>query len=271
MSPPGFRFPGAIVFEAIQPDLWNWSGARGYRRSSMDCRAFRSNHGDWVDDVLDPTEGEALDRHIVECGSCARFDALARRALMVARNAPQIALSADFSTRLAARIAEERRARIADHKPSHVERSHPIAGSPTWVRVAAAVVVVVGGTVAMRSTSFGIASSTSSAWQGDSVTVASEDASALPASYLSAMPSMSQGQIVVVRSMRPVGGALLPQSDDPLLDGDDRGWTGDVTATSVAATAPLWPTAQMAAHAANRFAAMEFGDVRPVSVMQVAH
>ncbi len=236
----------------------------------MDCRAFRSNHGDWVDDVLDPTEGDALDRHIVECGPCARFDALARRALMVARNAPQIEVSADFSARLAARIADERRARIADHKPSHVERARPISGSPTWARVAAAVVVVVGGTVAMRSTSLGSRSS-STVWQGDSLTVASDDASALPASYLSAMPGMSSGQIVVVRSMRPVGGALLPQSDDPLLDGDNRGWIGDVTATSVAATAPLWPTAQMAAHAANRFAAMEFGDVRQVSVMQVSH
>ena len=82
------------------------------------------------------------------------------------------------------------------------------------------------------------------------------------------MPGVLTGEIVVVRSMRPVGGALLPLSDDPLLDGGDR--AGDGTATSVAATAPLWPTAQMAAHAANRFAAMEFGDVMPVSIVQTS-
>ncbi|MDZ7629947.1 MAG: hypothetical protein U5K74_00990 [Gemmatimonadaceae bacterium] len=78
---------------------------------------------------------------------------------------------------------------------------------------------------------------------------------------------MSPGEIVVVRSMRPIGGALLPLSDDPLLDGVDKAGHGEGNATTVAATAPLWPTAQMAAHAANRFAAMEFGDVVPVSVM----
>ena len=81
------------------------------------------------------------------------------------------------------------------------------------------------------------------------------------------MTALSTGNIVVVRSMRPVGGAIMPFSDDPLLDGSDRASLGDVSATSVAATAPLWPTALMAAHAANRFAAMEFGDVMPVSVM----
>jgi hypothetical protein len=50
-------------------------------------------------------------------------------------------------------------------------------------------------------------------------------------------------------------------SDDRLLDGADLAINGDASATSVAATAPLWPTAHMAAHAAHRFAAMEFGDV----------
>ena len=236
----------------------------------MDCRAFRSLHGDWVDDVLDPTEGDDVVRHIFECGPCARFDALARRALMVARNAPQIEVSADFSARLTARIAAERRHRIAEHRPSHVERARPIAGSPTWVRVAAAVAVVVGGTIAMRSTATGGAQ-TASVWLGaDTSAFATEDASAMPASALSAMSGVSTGQIVVVRSMRPVGGALLPLSDDPLFDGDDRASLSNVSATSVAATAPLWPTAQMAAHAANRFAAMEFGDAMPVSVMQTS-
>jgi hypothetical protein len=289
---PGIRFPGAIVFRPIPAHLWNWRGTGGYRRSSMDCRAFRSLHGAWVDDVLDPSETGSVSGHLAECGACARFDTLARRALMVARNAPQLEVSADFSARLAARIADERRNRISAYKPSHVERVRPVAGSPTWVRVAAAAVIMVGGTVAMRSTTTGGAQMAAllggsdsayasdvtddttaypaSAFPASAFPPSAFEASVLPASSMSGMPGVSTGQIVVVRSMRPVGGALLPFSDDPLLDGDDRTSRGDMTATSVAATAPLWPTAQMAAHAANRFAAMEFGDVVPVSVMQTS-
>ena len=237
----------------------------------MDCRAFRQLHGDWVDAVLDPTEGDSLARHLVDCAPCARFDTLARRALMVARNAPQIELSPDFSVRLAARIAEERRRRIAQHRPSHVERVHFVPRTRSWVRAAAVVVVVVGGTIAAR-TSTGLHGANTSAFLSGaaSSTFGLDDASSFPASATSPFTGNPSGEIVVVRSMRLVGGALLPLSDDPLLDGGDRAAMGDVTATSVAATAPLWPTAQMAAHAANRFAAMEFGDVMRVSVVQTS-
>ncbi len=104
------------------------------------------------------------------------------------------------------------------------------------------------------------------------VMAATDTSTFIPSGSISTMSSlttsgMSSGEIVVIRSMRPVGGALLPLSDDPLLDGTARSGTGDAMATSVAATSPLWPTAQMAAHAANRFAALEFGDVTPVTFM----
>ena len=245
----------------------------------MDCRAFRQQHGDWVDDLLDSSEGDSLARHTADCAPCARFDALARRALMVARNTPQIEVSPEFSARLAARIAEERRRRIAAHEPSHVERPRFAPSSGSWVRVAAAVAVVAGGTMVARSSVVRGATATAMIQVVDSAALATDDGFAMPAASLSAMTSTSTlsaftgaatGKIVVVRAMRPVGGALLPLSDDPLLDGGDRAAFGDATATSVAATAPLWPTAQMAAHAANRFAAMEFGDVIPVSVVQTS-
>jgi Putative zinc-finger len=237
----------------------------------MDCRAFREQHGDWVDDVLDPHESERLDSHMSECAACSRFDTLARRALMVARNAPPIELSADFSARLAARIADERRARIARHSPSRAERrSLARIGNLVWVRRAAAVAAVVGGSMVVRSAVLrtGVVN-TASLGSADSSSYVAQDAmSMLSTSTISAMPGFqNSGEIVVVRSMRPVGGALLPLSDDPLLDGSDRIGMGDARSTTVAATAPLWPTAQMAAYAANRFAAMEFGDVMPVSVM----
>ncbi len=192
---------------------------------------------------------------------------------MVARNAPQLEVSSDFSARLALRLAEERRARIAEIKPSHAERQ-PLFGTYGKVRfrTAAAVVLVVGGSYAARAV-LGAAPHTSAgtpAFESASY-AADEDSSfaATPAISAAAVGGLA-GDIVVVRAMRPVGGALLPLSDDPLLDGGAKAGMGDASATSLAATAPLWPTALMAAHAANRFAAMEFGDVRPVSVVQTS-
>ena len=239
----------------------------------MDCRAFRQLHGDWVDDVLDPHEADRLARHIVECAPCARFDTLARRALLVARNAPQIEVSADFSSRLASRIAEERRQRIAEHAPSHAERRAIFSASRgVWVRRAATVALMAGGTIAARSAMTGGGTFTASMFPGDEPAARAsyesyDGITSPPSASMAETLNAGMGEIVVVRSMRPEGGALLPRSDDPLLDGADLASTGDASATTVAATAPLWPTAQMAAHAAHRFAAMEFGDVRPITVV----
>lgn len=238
----------------------------------MDCRAFRQLHGDWVDDVLDSPQRESLAQHIADCAPCARFDTLARRALMVARNAPQLEVSADFSARLAVRLADERRARIADIKPSHAER-RPLFGTYGKVRLrtAAAVVLVVGGSYAARSVMNMLPVAVHGVPPFEAASLATDDEVPLAAtSPISAWTGGASGDIVVVRALRPVGGALLPLSDDPLLDGGTKAGMGDATSTSLAATAPLWPTAQMAAHAANRFAAMEFGDVRPVSIVQIS-
>jgi len=220
--------------------------------------------------MVDPRERDRLASHISECATCSRFDTLARRALLVARNAPPIEVSTDFSARLAARIAEERRSRIAEIAPSHAERPEIFSvGRLIWARRAAAVAAVIGGSMIVRGAILRSGMSTG-------VMAATDTAPFISSGSMSAMtPSlatsgMSSGDIVVIRSMRPVGGALLPLSHDPLLDGTARSGTGDAMATSVAATSPLWPTAQMAAHAANRFAAMEFGDVKPVTFMHTA-
>ena len=236
----------------------------------MHCRTFREHHGDWVDDGVDATLTESLSRHQSECAACARFDTLARRALMVARNAPPIEVSADFSSRLAARIADERRQRIAAHAPSHVERRQlpRFASATIWARRAAAVVALIGGSAVLRG-SIGTKTGTDGGMAGvGSAALLTSDFPFMPRTVSAS--AGSSGEIVVVRSMRPEGGALLPLSDDPLLDGENNATLGEVHATSVAATAPLWPTALMAAHAAHRFAAMEFGDVMPVSVAPVS-
>ena len=239
----------------------------------MDCRAFRSLHGDWVDDVLGSRDADRLSVHLADCAPCARFDTLARRALLVARNAPPIECSADFSTRLAQRIAEERRHRIAEVKPSHAERSLRFGGGKVWARIAAALLVTVGGSLVARSgtTSVSAASLLQTGATGGEASryeAGLVEGSANLGGMTSSMAKVPLGAPVTMPPMRPIrpeGGALLPLSDDPLLDGADLAGTGDATSTSLAATAPLWPAAQMAAHAAYRFAAMEFGDVQPVT------
>ena len=233
-----------------------------YSRSPMDCRAFRQHHGSWVDDILDPSDANRLARHVDECATCARFDSLARRALLVARNAPQIEVSAEFSGRLAARIDEERRQRISEYRPSYVERRVSMRRRPGLMRVAAGIAILTGGSVFTHGAvpRDGVPSASTAG-------LASFDGLSM-FGVSSSGAATGSGEIVVVRASRPVGGALLPLSDDPLLDGADLAEMGERNATSVAATAPLWPTAHMAAHAANRFAAMEFGDVRTVTVSQ---
>src|SRR5690349_14637499 len=82
--------------------------SRPHRRNPMDCRTFRKNHAAFVDDTLPAIEIVAGQRHLLECADCAQYDTTMRRALMVFRNLPTIQPSADFSSRLNARLAEAR-------------------------------------------------------------------------------------------------------------------------------------------------------------------
>ena len=79
--------------------------------AQMDCRSFRKHHLAYLDDTLSGDQMGAAQRHILECDACAGHDTLVRRSLMVARNIPTIAPSADFHARLQARLAECREER----------------------------------------------------------------------------------------------------------------------------------------------------------------
>ncbi len=70
----------------------------------MDCREFCEQHLAFVDDTLAGIELVRMQRHIAECESCAKHDAKIRRALLLFRNLPAIEPSADFSSRLEARL-----------------------------------------------------------------------------------------------------------------------------------------------------------------------
>jgi putative zinc finger protein len=72
----------------------------------MDCREFRAKHVAFVDDTLSLVDMEAMQRHLRVCSQCARRDTAVRRSLLVVRNLPEIEPSADFMSRLNARLAE---------------------------------------------------------------------------------------------------------------------------------------------------------------------
>jgi hypothetical protein len=70
----------------------------------MDCREFCDQHLAFVDDTLAGIELVRMQRHLLECESCAKHDAKIRRALLLFKNLPSIEPSADFYPRLEARI-----------------------------------------------------------------------------------------------------------------------------------------------------------------------
>jgi hypothetical protein len=79
----------------------------------MNCREFRRKHDAYIDDTLSGVELDAMARHRSFCESCARLDTRVRRALLVAHNLPTIEPSAQFSERLALRLAQERARRAS--------------------------------------------------------------------------------------------------------------------------------------------------------------
>jgi anti-sigma factor RsiW len=78
----------------------------------MNCATFRDSHSLLLDGMLDDARVVAMECHIAECSACAEHDTRIRRGLMLFRSAALVAPSADFSERLHARIAAERRAAV---------------------------------------------------------------------------------------------------------------------------------------------------------------
>lgn len=72
----------------------------------MRCRDFQQNHLAFVDDTLSAVDTTAMREHLEACSRCARRDAAVRRGLMLARSLPRVQCSADFSSRLEARLRE---------------------------------------------------------------------------------------------------------------------------------------------------------------------
>ena len=104
----------------------------------MDCRTFRQHHCAFVDDVLPGADAAAMERHRVECESCADFDARVRRSLLVIRNLAPVQCSEDFTERLFQRlrgVEVERRSTLTTRGP----------GLGTFAAAAAVLVLAAGG------------------------------------------------------------------------------------------------------------------------------
>ena len=84
----------------------------------MNCREFRRKHDAYIDDTLSGVEIDGMINHRRLCEACAQLDTRNRRALLLARNLPTIQPSQDFTTRLHARLADERSARQLAMRPA---------------------------------------------------------------------------------------------------------------------------------------------------------
>ena len=74
----------------------------------MDCSTFRDRHLLYLDDALDERDLVGMERHLAECEGCRRHDTAVRRGMLLCRNLPQIAPSAEFQARLQTRLREAR-------------------------------------------------------------------------------------------------------------------------------------------------------------------
>lgn len=74
----------------------------------MDCRTFRANHLQYLDDTLTEQALVEMQRHLSECEACTRHDVAVRRGLMLLHNLPTIEPSPDFAAKLQARLRQEK-------------------------------------------------------------------------------------------------------------------------------------------------------------------
>jgi hypothetical protein len=94
----------------------------------MRCRDFQQKHLAFVDDTLSAVDTEAKRGHLEGWARCARRDAAVRRGLMLARSLPRVECSADFSTRLEARLRDLGPVNRHAPTPLFASRSFSIAG-----------------------------------------------------------------------------------------------------------------------------------------------
>ena len=171
-----------------------------------------------------------MQRHVAECGSCARHDAAIRRALLLFRNMPRIEPSSEFASRLEARLRAERKEQRARAQTAGYggrgARTLAVAGAGLLAAgLAIFAVVGVGGHVPAMSV----------------LTLS-------PVVIAAAAPRpRPEGVRTIVGAGTPV---MIRNAGVPPLDPKDPwGSLGDPGfAASVSAGMPVWAAAALAAH-----------------------
>jgi hypothetical protein len=72
----------------------------------MDCRRYRSQHLSFLDNTLCGQQAAAMHTHVQHCPGCAAHDQLVRRSLVLARSLEPVTPSAEFQSKLFARLRE---------------------------------------------------------------------------------------------------------------------------------------------------------------------
>lgn len=88
----------------------------------MNCQTFRTQHLAFVDLALQDEAHRAMTLHRDTCDACDSFDSTVRRALLVARNLPDVRPSSAFSTRLDAKLRAVRLVETASQRANPVSR-----------------------------------------------------------------------------------------------------------------------------------------------------
>lgn len=180
----------------------------------MDCKHFRKHHLAYLDDTLPGDLMAQAQCHVFSCDCCAAHDTLVRRSLMVARSMSVIEPSAQFQSRLRARLAECREERAALTAPGAgpylaASDRRPSIAPPASPRPMRAIVAVAAsamlGVVAFR------------AFHNESVpTVAMQPVIASRPAAVAATPYITPMLMQAMSTGNPVWSAAMVVEDAPV-------------------------------------------------------
>jgi anti-sigma factor RsiW len=100
------------------------------------CDTFLARHSDYLDGLLQPLEAARMSAHADACASCARYDRVVRKGLLLARELPAIEPATDFDARLQHRLLHLKDAAAAD------AHSWSVGGVAATLGVAAAIALL---------------------------------------------------------------------------------------------------------------------------------
>jgi hypothetical protein len=175
----------------------------------MDCNHFRKHHLAYLDDTLPGDLMAQAQRHVMACDGCAAHDTLVRRSLMVVHSMPVLEPSAEFQSRLRAKLAECRAEREATLRTPGMA-SRTVAGgtgrtvSPTRTMMAMAASAVIGAM----------------AFQGvreeSAPTVAMQPVMAMPPVPVGTRPYLSPALVQAMATGNPVWPAAMIVEEAPV-------------------------------------------------------